>query len=95
MIDNDCCGLAYFFPSSGHPNNSIMDKKKFNQTVYKLVEDYFNNFSKKPHYLLVNSQVDLANCIDREDEKQYVDDRFKGLLIVRTPDIAPDKLAVY
>ena len=72
-----------------------MDKKNFNQTVYKLVEDYFNNFSKKPHYLLVNSQFDLARYVDQEDQKQSVDDCFKGMLIVRTPDIAPDKIAVY
>ncbi|HZI24881.1 MAG TPA: hypothetical protein VFD46_07390 [Chryseolinea sp.] len=72
-----------------------MDKTKFYRTVYKLVEDYFNNFSKKPNYLLINSEFDLSKFIDHEDLKQYVDDRFKGMMIVRTPDINPDKIVVY
>ena len=72
-----------------------MDKEKFYKTVYKLVEDYFNNFSKKPNYLLINSQFDLTKCIDNEDLKSYVNDRFKGMMIVRTPDISNDKLIVY
>lgn len=72
-----------------------MDKDKFYQTVYKLVEEYFNNFSKKPNYLLINSQFDLSNYIDGEDLKNYVNDRFKGMEIVRAPDISTDKLMVY
>ena len=72
-----------------------MDKTKFYRTVYKLVEDYFNNFSKKPNYLLINSKFDLAKFIDQEDLKQYVEDRFKGMMIVRTPDIKEDKIIVY
>ena len=50
-----------------------MDKTKFYRTVYKLVEDYFDNFSKKPNYLLINSKFDLAKFIDQEDLKQYVE----------------------
>lgn len=69
-----------------------MDKEKFYTTVYKLIEDYFSSFSKKPHYLLINSQFDLAQCIDQDDLKQ---DRFKGMTIVRTPDISTDKVVVY
>jgi hypothetical protein len=72
-----------------------MDKTKFYGTVCKLVEDYFDNFSKKPNYLLVNSKFDLAKFIDQEDRKQYVNDRFKGMMIVRTPDINEDKIVVY
>ncbi len=73
-----------------------MDKDTFYSTVYKLVEDYFTNFSKKPHYLLINSQFDLKNYIDdNEDLKQYVNDKFKGMTIVRTPDISTDKVVVY
>lgn len=72
-----------------------MDKKKFYQTVGRLTEDYFSNFRQKPHYLLVNSQLDLAKYIDHEDRKQYDNDQFKGMMIVRTPDIAPDKVVVY
>ncbi|HET6538922.1 MAG TPA: hypothetical protein VFG46_00475 [Chryseolinea sp.] len=72
-----------------------MDKTKFYKTVYNLIEDYFNNFSKKPNYLLINSKFDLANFIDKEDLKQYVEDRFKGMMIVRTPDINEDKMVVY
>ena len=72
-----------------------MDKTKFYRTVCKLVEDYFNNFSKKPNYLLINCEFDLSKFIDHEDLKQYVDDRFKGMMIVRTPDINPDKIVVY
>jgi hypothetical protein len=72
-----------------------MDKAKFYKTVYKLIEEYFNNFSKKPNYLLINSKIDLANFIDNEDLKQYVNDRFKGMMIVRTPDIGQDKIVVY
>jgi hypothetical protein len=70
-----------------------MDKEKFYSTVYKLVEDYFTNFSKKPHYLLINSKVDLSNYID--DHSDLVDDKFKGMTIVRTPDISTDKVMVY
>ena len=72
-----------------------MDKTKFYRTVYRLVEDYFNNFSKKPNYLLINSKFDLAKFIDQEDLKQYVEDKFKGMMIVRTPDISEDKMIVY
>ena len=72
-----------------------MDQKKFNQTVYYLVEEYFNNFSKKPHYLLVNSKFELADFVEKDDLKNYDNERFKGMMIVRTPDIAPDKLQVY
>jgi hypothetical protein len=77
------------------PKRIRMNKNKFYQTVYKLVEDYFNNFSKKPSYLLINSKFDLAKFIDQEDLKQYVQDRFKGMMIVRTPDISEDKIIVY
>lgn len=72
-----------------------MDKEKFYQTVYKLVEDYFASFNKKPHYLLINSQFDLTKCIDPEDLKHDVNDEFKGMMIVRTPDISTDKVVVY
>ena len=72
-----------------------MDKTNFYRTVYKLVEDYFNNFSKKPNYLLINSKFDLAKFIDQEDLKQYVEDKFKGMMIVRTPDMSEDKMIVY
>jgi hypothetical protein len=72
-----------------------MDKTKFYKTVCNLVEDYFDTFSRKPHYLLINSKFDLENFIDQEDWKQYVNDRFKGMLIVRTPDIEQDKMIVY
>ena len=72
-----------------------MDKTKFYRTFYNLVEDYFNNFSKKPNYLLINSKFDLAKFIEQEDLKQYVEDKFKGMMIVRTPDINEDKIAVY
>lgn len=72
-----------------------MDKDKFYQTVYKLVEDYFNSFSKKPNYLLINSQVDLTKCIDQDDLKHDGNDQFKGMMIVRTPDISSDKVVVY
>ena len=72
-----------------------MNKTKFYRTVYKLVEDYFNNFSKKPNYLLINSKFDVAKFIDKEDLKQYFEDRFKGMMIVRTPDINEDKIIVY
>lgn len=72
-----------------------MDKTKFYRTVYKLVEEYFNDFSKKPNYLLINSKFDLSKFIDKEDLKQYVEDRFKGMMIVRTPDINEDKIVVY
>ena len=72
-----------------------MDKTKFYRTVYKLVEDYFDNFSKKPNYLLINSKFDLAKFIEQEDLKQVVNDRFKGMMIVRTPDINEDKIVVY
>ncbi len=72
-----------------------MDKDKFYQTVYKLVEDYFENFSKKPNYLLINSEIDLTKFIETEDLKNYVNDRFKGMMIVRTPDIRSDKVVVY
>ena len=72
-----------------------MDKTNFYRTVYRLVEDYFNNFSKKPSYLLINSKFDLAKFIDQEDLKQYVEDKFKGMMIVRTPDINEDKIVVY
>ena len=95
IIVNDCCALAYFFPLPCHPNYSTMDKNKFYQTVYTQIENYFANFSKKPHYLLINSQFDLTNFIDQDDLKHYDNDRFKGMMIVRTPDIAPDKVVVY
>ena len=72
-----------------------MDKEKFYDTVYKQVEDYFNSFSKKPHYLEVNSQFDLSKYIDQEDLLHYKDNRFKGMTIVRTPDIGSDKVLVY
>ena len=72
-----------------------MDKEKFYKTVYKLVEDYFNSFAKKPNYLAVNSSFDPSTCIDQEDLKRYGNDRFKGMLIVRTPDISNDKVLVY
>lgn len=72
-----------------------MDKEKFYNTVYKQVEDYFNSFNKKPHYLEVNSQFDLSTCIDQEDLTHYNNDRFKGMTIVRTPDIGSDKVLVY
>ena len=72
-----------------------MDKTKFYRTVYKLVEDYFANFSKKPNYLLINSKFDLAKFIDQDDLTQVVNDRFKGMMIVRTPDINEDKIVVY
>lgn len=72
-----------------------MDKEKFYKTVYKLIEDYFSSFSKKPNYLLINSQFDLSSFIDQEDLKQYMNDRFKGMMIVRTPDIGSDKVVVY
>lgn len=72
-----------------------MDKEKFHKTLYKLIEDYFCNFNKKPHYLLINSQFDLTQFIDPEDLKHYGNDRFKGMMIVRTPDISSDKLMVY
>ncbi len=72
-----------------------MDKEKFYKTVYKLVEDYFNSFSKKPNYLLINSQFDLTQYMDQEDLKKNGTDRFKGMLIVRTPDISSDKVMVY
>ena len=72
-----------------------MDKEKFYQTVYKLVEDYFNSFSRKPNYLLINSQIDLTKCIDQDDLKDYDSDQFKGMMIVRTPDISSDKVVVY
>lgn len=72
-----------------------MDKEKFYKTVCKLVEDYFNSFAKKPSYLLVNSQFDLNRFVDQEDQKQVMNDRFKGMMIVRTSDISPDKLVVY
>ena len=73
----------------------VMDKTKFYRTFYNLVEDYFNNFSRKPNYLLINSKFDLAKFIDKEDLKQFVEDRFKGMMIVRTPDINEDKMLVY
>ena len=72
-----------------------MDKAKFYKTVYKLIEDYFNNFSKKPNYLLINSKLDLENFIDQDDLKHYDNDRFKGMMIVRTSDISQDKIVVY
>ncbi|HEX6225360.1 MAG TPA: hypothetical protein VFZ52_13170 [Chryseolinea sp.] len=72
-----------------------MDKTKFYRTVYKLIEDYFNSFSKKPHYLLINSKFDLSKFIDQDDLQHYVNDRFKGMMIVRTPDINEDKMIVY
>jgi len=87
--------LAFFFPILSVPKQIRMDKTKFYKTVYNLIEDYFNNFSKKPNYLLINSKFDLANFIDKEDLKQYVEDRFKGMMIVRTPDINEDKMVVY
>jgi hypothetical protein len=77
------------------PKRVYMDKTKFYKTIYKLVEDYFNNFSKKPHYLLINSKFDLAKFIEQEDLKNYLNDRFKGMMIVRTPDISEDKMDVY
>ncbi len=88
-------GLAYFFDLEGWYKYLLMDREKFYKTVYKLVEDYFTNFNKKPHYLLINSQFDLTKCIDPEDLQQYVNDRFKGMMIVRTPDISSDKVVVY
>ena len=87
--------MAFFFLILVVPKQIIMDKTKFYRTVYKLVEDYFENFSKKPNYLLINSKFDLAKFIDQEDLKQVVDDRFKGMMIVRTPDINEDKIVVY
>lgn len=88
--------MAYFFSSSQlGVNIMLMDKEKFYKTVYKLVEDYFASFNKKPHYLLINSQFDLTKYIDPEDLQQYVNDRFKGMMIVRTPDISTDKVVVY
>ena len=87
--------MAFFFLILFVPKRIRMDKTKFYRTVYKLVEDYFNNFSKKPNYLLINSKFDLAKFIDQEDLKQYVEDRFKGMMIVRTPDINEDKMIVY
>jgi hypothetical protein len=72
-----------------------MDRDKFHKTVYKLVEDYFNIFSKKPNYLLVNSQLDLTKDVDKEDPKNDVNTIFKGMMIVRTSDISSDKLVVY
>jgi hypothetical protein len=72
-----------------------MDKEKFYKTVCTLVEDYFTSFRKKPNYLLINSQFDLNNCIEQEDLKHVVNDRFKGMMIVRTTDISTDKLVVY
>ena len=87
--------LAFFFLILFVPKQIRMDKTKFYRTVYKLVEDYFNNFSKKPNYLLINSKFDLAKFIDQEDLKQVINDRFKGMMIVRTPDINEDKMVVY
>jgi hypothetical protein len=84
-----------FFSYYSHLKRIHMDKTNFYRTVYRLVEDYFNNFSKKPNYLLINSKFDLSKFIDKEDLKQYVDDRFKGMMIVRTPDINEDKIVVY
>jgi hypothetical protein len=72
-----------------------MDKEKFYKTIYKLVEDYFASFSKKPNYLLINSQFDLNKFVDQEDQKQVLNDKFKGMMIVRTSDISQDKLVVY
>ena len=72
-----------------------MDKEKFYKMVYSSVEEYFNSFNKKPHYLLINSQFDLKTCIDPDDLNNYVNDRFKGMMIVRTPDISSDKVVVY
>jgi hypothetical protein len=72
-----------------------MDKEKFYNTVYNQVEAYFNSFNKKPHYLEVNSQFDLSKYIDPEDLKHYDNNSFKGMTIVRTPDISSDKVLVY
>ena len=72
-----------------------MDKEKFYTTVYKLIEDHFTSFRKKPSYLMVNSQFDLTKCMDQEDLKHYNNNEFKGMLIVRASDISHDKVVVY
>ena len=88
-------GIVFTTWKSRKLNIWYMDKEKFYKTVYKLVEDYFNSFAKKPNYLAVNSSFDLSKCIDQEDLKRYGNDSFKGMLIVRTPDISTDKVMVY
>lgn len=72
-----------------------MDKEKFYKTVCKLVEDYFTSFSKKPNYLLINSQFDLNKFVDQEDQKHIMNEKFKGMMIVRSSEISQDKVVVY
>lgn len=72
-----------------------MDKEKFYTTVYKLIEDHFTSFRKKPSYLMVNSQFDLTKFMDQEDLKHYQNNVFKGMMIVRASDISYDKVVVY
>lgn len=72
-----------------------MDKEKFYSTVYKLIEDHFTSFRKKPSYLMVNPKCDLGTFMDQDDLKQYQNNKFKGMLIVRDSDLSMDKLVVY
>ena len=72
-----------------------MTKEKLYESVYTLVNDYYANNQKQPKYLFINSDFDLTTYLDASDIQEYVNDHFKGMMIVRTSEVPKDKLAVF
>jgi len=72
-----------------------MTKEKLYESVYTLVNDYYTNNQKQPKYLFINSDFDLTTYLDSSDGQEYVNDHFKGMMIVRTSEVTKEELAVY
>ncbi len=72
-----------------------MTKEKLYDSVYTLVDDYINNNHKQPKYLFINADFDLTMFLDSNDLHDYIQNSFKGMMIVRSSDVAKEELAVY
>jgi hypothetical protein len=72
-----------------------MTKEKLYDSVYRLVNDYYANNHKQPKYLFINSDFDLTTYLDSSDLREYFNDHFKGMMIVRTSEVTKEELAVH
>ena len=72
-----------------------MTKEKLYDSVYTLVDDYVSNNHKQPKYLFINADFDLTMFLDSNDLRDYIQNSFKGMMIVRSSDVAKEELMVY
>ena len=72
-----------------------MTKEKFYDSVYSLVNDYISHNHKQPKYLFINADFDLTTFLDSKDLYDYIQNSFKGMMIVRSSEVAKDEVVVH